>query len=437
MNAAEIKTVHRAAYALPSLPLAAMYFPVFVFLSEFYADARGVDLAALGWVLLAVRAFDAVSDPLVGHLSDGRGRLGQRKLWLVAATPIVMVATWQLFVPPNGAGIGWFAIWLFILTAGWTLAMTPYFAWGAELSGDYSERGRIAVWRETAGLIGTIGAAVLYGIGESSSGGMRLIAFQVVLLLPVAVCLCWRFVPEPTNFGRSPPKIANVLAILRAQTVFRSLIIAYFINGCANGIAATLFVFFVAYRLGAPDLSGPLLVLYFGAAVLAAPLWSWLVARYSKHRVWCWAMIYAGLIFVWTIALGEGDWRLFAVICVLSGAALGADLALPSAIQADLVDVATAESGAQQTGAFFAIWSVATKLALAVSGAFTLIYLDIVGFDVALQNEAEPLLSLALLYGLGPILLKLVAVIMMWSFPIDRAAQIGLRAKIEGREEAV
>lgn len=431
MDMPRVSLTRKVAYAAPALPLAAMYFPVFVFLSEFYANARGVDLAAMGFVLLAVRAFDAVSDPLVGHLSDGHGILGQRKLWLLASTPVVMFATWQLFVPPPDAGIGWFSIWLFVLTAGWTLAMTPYFAWGAELSGDYAERGRITLWRESIGLVGTIGAAVLYGIGADAVEGMRFIALQVLLLLPVAVLLCCWIVPSPVNYGRAAPQMSAVLTVFREQPVFRRLITAYFINGCANGIAATLFVFYVSYRLVAPELSGPLLVLYFGAAVVGAPLWGWLVGRYSKHKIWCWAMIYAGLVFIWTIVLGEGDWRIFAVICVLSGAALGADLALPGAIQADLVDLATAESGAQQTGAFFALWSVATKLALAVSGAFTLVYLDMVGFDVSQDNASGPLLALALLYGLGPIGLKLLAVAMMWSFPVDREAQAELRSQIE------
>ncbi len=432
MQNARLSPTIRAAYALPALPLAAMYFPVFVFLAEFYGEAHGLDLAALGLILLGIRLFDAVSDPIVGHLSDGTGILGRRKLWLVAATPVVMLATWQLFVPPQGAGLVWFAWWLFLLTAGWTLAMTPYFAWGAELSGDYSERGRIAIWRESAGLIGTIGAAVLYGIGGGSSEGMALIAWQVVLLLPIAVGICWWLVPDATNYGRKAPALLDVIAILRDQPVFRRLIAAYFINGLANGIAATLFVFFVSYRLGAPEMAGPLLVVYFGAAVLAAPLWNWLIGRYSKHRIWCWAMIYAGLVFVWTLALGSGDWPFFAVICVLSGAVLGADLALPSAIQADLVDVATAKSGAQQTGAFFALWSVATKLALAVSGALSLIYLDVVGFDLTVENAPGPLGAMALLYGCGPIAFKLIAVVMMWNFPVDRAEQERTRAIIEG-----
>lgn len=420
-----------AAYAGPALPLAAMYFPVFIFLAEFYAREFGLSLATLGVVLLGVRVFDALSDPVIGHISDRSRKVGRRKIWLVAATPVVMLSCWMLFAPPDNVGIAWFSLWLFLLTVGWTLAMTPYFSWGAELSGDYSERSVITFWREAVSLIGTILAALLYGIGGPPADGLRLIAIMIVLTLPVAVAVAWRVVPEPIDYSKTRPEMSQFTSVFRRLPVFRRLLLAYFLNGLANGIAATLFVFFVSYRLATPDMAGPLLVVYFGAAVLGAPLWSWLVGRYSKHRVWSWAMIYAGFIFVWTLTLGAGDWHLFAVICVLSGLALSADLALPSAIQADLVDVATVDTGAQQTGAYFAIWSVATKLALALSGAFALIYLDVVGFDVASPEPQAPLLAMALLYGLGPIILKAVAVWLMWDFPVDRREQAQLRAKIE------
>jgi Na+/melibiose symporter-like transporter len=72
-----------------------------------------------------------------------------------------MLSAWMLFVPGAGASLAGFAVWLFLLTLGWTVMLTPYFAWGAELTGDYAERGRVSVWRETAGLVGTILAAVL------------------------------------------------------------------------------------------------------------------------------------------------------------------------------------------------------------------------------------------------------------------------------------
>jgi Na+/melibiose symporter-like transporter len=421
-----------AAYAAPALPLAAMYFPVYVFLAEFYASTRGLPLGAIGVVFIAVRIFDAVSDPVAGIVSDRwTTRWGRRRPWLALGAPLVMVSAWMLFVPSAGVGLAGFALWLFLLTLGWTVMLTPYFAWGAELSGDYAERGRISVWRETAGLVGTILAAVLYSLGADSAQGMRNVALLILLAMPVACFFCLARVPEPRNFSRASASLRSLVGVLSGEPLFARLILAFFINSAANALPAALFLFFVGQRLGAPAWGGPLLILYFVAAVLAAPLWQWLVARYSKHRIWCWAMLYACAVFAAAPLLREGDLAAFAIICVLSGAALGADLSLPTAIQADVVDVDTARSGDQRTGAFFALWSLAQKFALAGSGGAALIALQWIGFSPSGDNAPSVLTGLALLYAVAPIVLKLGAVALMWNFPLGAEAQRDLRRRIE------
>ncbi len=420
------------AYAAPALPLAAMYFPVYVFLAPFYAAEYGLSLALIGTVFLLARVFDAVSDPVIGLMSDRvRTRWGRRRPWLAVGCPVVMVSVWMLFVPADGVGVAGFAGWLFLLTLGWTIMLIPFFTWGAELSGDYAERGRIAIWRESAGLVGTILAAVLYSLGADAAAGMTMVAAFIVVLLPVATALCLRFVPEPRDYSRSRLTLGSVFGVLTGERLFARLLAAYFLNGAANALPSGLFLFFVGQRLGAPDLGGPLLILFFVSAVLAAPLWPWLIGRFSKHRVWCVAMLYNIAVFAGVFALGEGDVAAYAVICVLSGAALGADLSLPAAMQADLVDLDTATSGEQRTGAFFALWSLAQKFALAGAGGSALIVLGWIGFSADGANTEAQLWGLTLLYAAVPIGFKAAAIALMWTFPLDRAAQGELRARIE------
>ncbi len=409
-----------------------MYFPVYVFLAEFYAADHGFSLGFIGVVFIAVRLFDAVSDPAMGVLSDRvTTRWGRRRIWLVLGCPLVMVSAWCLFVPPQGVSGLWFVGFLFALTLGWTVMLTPYFAWGAELTGDYAERGRVTVWRDSIGLVGTILAAVLYNAGGQAAAGMMLVAAMIVLLLPIGVLFCLWKVPEPKDHSHGTAPVWSIVAVLREEPLFARLLGAYFINGAANALPATLFLFFVGYRLEAPGQGGLLLVLYFSAAVAAAPFWTFALRRISKHRLWCWAMVYAGAVFLCALTLGPGDVAWFAVICVLSGAALGADLALPSAMQADLVDLDTSRSGVQRTGAFFALWSLATKFALALAGGLALILLDWAGFSAEGGNSTGALAVLAGLYALAPVLLKGAAIILMWEFPLDAARQAELRAQIE------
>ncbi|MEL6583878.1 MAG: MFS transporter [Pseudomonadota bacterium] len=420
------------AYAAPALPMAALYFPVYVFLAPFYAGTFGLSVTVIGAVLIAIRLMDAVTDPLMGWLSDRtRWRFGRRKTWMALATPVIMVAVIGLLAPPDGVGLGWFTAFLVALTLGWTMFLTPYFAWGAEMSGNYGERGKITVWRESVGLIGTIIAAVIYGVlGERL--GLSVIAAAVAIGLPVAAAIALRGVPETRALTTATPQLSGILSALRDEPIFRRLLIAYFINGAANALPATLFLFFVDHRLGATsETGGLLLIVYFGAAVLAAPFWSWVAGRFQKHKAWCVAMVYAAAVFLCALTLGEGDVLLFTVIAGLSGLALGADLSLPTAMQADVVDLDTQRSGQHRTGAFFAVWSVATKASVALTGGLALIILGAFGFDANAQNSEMTLWVLALLYAGAPVVLKLWAIALMWGFPLDRARQEEIRRGLE------
>ena len=420
-----------AAYAAPALPLAALYFPVYVYLAPFYGAERGVSLAALGGLFIAVRLMDAFTDPLMGWVSDRtETRFGRRKLWLALSVPIIAVSVWMLFVPPEGAGFSHVAIWLTALTLSWTVALTPYFAWGAELSGDYAERAAITGWREGVTLIGTVIAVILYVSAGDAGPGLRAVALFVAILMPLTAAIAIWGAPEPRNHSRERLRIGPGLSAIARNRFFLRLLAAYFINGLANALPAGLFLFFIGDLLGAPD-AGWLLLVYFVCAILGMPFWAWAAKRLSKHRAWGWAMIWACLLFAPAALLGKGDVNLFLIICIATGLSLGADLSLPASIQADVVDADTAESGEQRTGLFFALWSVATKAALALSGGIALILLDLAGFQAEAENDGTALMTLAALYALAPAALKLVAVALMWNFPLDEAAQKELRAKIE------
>lgn len=420
-----------AAYAAPAVPLAALYFPVYVYIAPFYAAERGVSLAALGALFIAVRLVDAASDPLMGWLSDRtRSRFGRRKLWLAVATPLIAISVWMLMVPPPDAGVGHAALWLTALTLAWTVALTPYFAWGAEMSGDYAARAAITGWREGATLVGTMIAAVVYFLAGDAAPGLRAIALFVAIGLPLAVAFALVAAPEPRDYSRARLDLGAALAAVAGDRLFRRLLAAYFINGLANGLPPALFLFFLGDLIGAPDANWLLLV-YFGCAILGMPFWAWAARRFSKHRAWSFAMIWALALFAPAALLGEGDLALFTLVSVATGLSLGADLSLPAAIQADVVDADTARTGEQRTGLFFALWSVATKAALAFSGGVALLALDIAGFETGGANDDAALWTLALLYAVAPAALKLIAVGIMWRFPLGEAEQRALRREIE------
>ena len=426
------------AYALPALPLAALSLPFYVMVPEFYARDVGLPIAVVGYVLLLVRLLDAVSDPLAGWLCDRyRPAFGRRRSWVVASAPPVALAAWFVLVPPKGAGAGYLLLWASLLSLAWTAAQVPYGAWGAELSRSYAGRTRVAAFRESATVIGTLLAllipALIQGRGGDTRAGLVALALLVGIGLPLfAVLAVWR-TPEPVERSRTVLLWREGLGGLVGNRPFRRLLAAFFINSFANGLPATLFLFFVAERIGDRDAAGPLLVLYFLCGVLGVPFWLWLAGRTSKHRAWAWGMILAVICFGGAVFLGEGDVVAFGLVCVLTGLALGADVVLPASIQADVIDIDTARTGSERAGLYLGLWALTTKLAFAGAVGLAFPLLGALGFDPAAGvRTTGGLLALGLLYAGLPSLLKLGAIAMVWNFPLDRAALVQAEAAISG-----
>jgi Na+/melibiose symporter-like transporter len=109
------------------------------------------------------------------------------------------------------------------------------------------------------------------------------------------------------------------------------------LNGIASAIPATLLPFFITDRLQLPHWQAPLLLAYFGAAVVGLPLWVRAAGRWGLAPVWRAGMVASVLAFASTPWLGTGDGAGFAAVCVFSGLALGADLALPGALLTGVV----------------------------------------------------------------------------------------------------
>ena len=114
---------------------------------------------------------------------------------------------------------------------------------------------------------------------------------------------------EPPAGRQAELPFSQGLRLAWPTSPFRRLILAFFLNGIANGLPATLFLLFVRHVLGADVDAGPLLLLYFVSGMLAVPGWLWLSYRMGKHRTWSLAMLWACVMFAWVPFLGPGDVR--------------------------------------------------------------------------------------------------------------------------------
>ncbi len=413
-----------AAYGGLALPMAAGFIALQVIVPTFYAQALGLSLSAVGGILLLARLWDMVTDPLVGFLSDRTPtRFGRRKVWILASAPLIAASIWFLFNPGDQASNRYLLLCAMAIYTAGTMALVPMNAWGAELSSNYHQRSRVAGSRVVFGLGGTMLALLLIDNSSNAALQSSLTAIGTLVLVGLALTVptAMRWVPDDSKARPEGNNLQGAWRLLITPSPFRRLLFAFLLNGVANAIPATLFLLFVTHVLQSPELAGPVLFLYFLCSAVSVPFWVAVARRFGKHQTWCAAVSMACVFFAGAPFLGAGDTIWYVAIVVGTGLMIGADLALPSAINGDLIEWDAHENGQQRPGLFFALWGTASKLAFALAVGLVFPLLDIIGFDAAASNSTEDIRALAILYGGPSILFKLAAVALMHNFPIDEA----------------
>lgn len=396
--------------------IAAAGLPIYIHAPKFYVDTYGVSLAALGGVLFALRLIDVVQDPLLGWLAE---RTRARRGAMVAGAATVMAgAMVALFaVTPPVAPLLWFALTLTVLFSAFSFLTIAFYAEGVAKAATLGPGGhvRLAGWREGGALLGISAAAVApVALGAVTAQPFAGFALAFALLAALAVAGMrgeWQGAPAgATGLG------ALLRPVLGDPTARRLLVIAL-LNAMPVAVTSTLFLFFVESRLAAPGWEGPLLLLFFLAAAASAPLWSAVAARIGARAALLAGMVLAIATFAFAATLGAGDVVPFALVCIASGAALGADMTLLPAIFARRL--ARIAPGA---GAAFGLWSFVSKFSLAFAAVLLLPLLEARGFVAGGENPEAALSLLATLYAIVPCALKGAAIALLAATPIPEDA---------------
>lgn len=403
-----MRTSRILAYGLLGLPLAFAALPIYVHVPRYYAEVSGMPLALLGAILLGTRLLDAGIDPWLGWLAD---RVPRPRMVAIALLPFALGFV-ALLNPPSHNVAYWLVGALTLTYIGFSAASVAYQAWGADIGLNSGLRTRLTAAREGFGLLGVVLAAALPALlaAEMSQGIERLSWILPPLLLVVAIItFSQSAVRSPVQSESIPSATAQpLIPSLRrvfADSAFRRLLAVFIANGIAAALPATLFLFFVADVLQLEKASGPLLALYFIAGAASLPLWVKLSTRFGRVYAWLGAIVLSIITFAGASQLGSGDLWPFAAICVASGLALGADLALPAAIAADLGE----RQG--QAGACFGVWNFIAKLNLALAAGLALPLLALLDY---VPGSGAGLASLTFAYALLPLAFKALAGLLLW-----------------------
>lgn len=389
-------------YAVFAAMLASAGLPIYIHAPKFYVDNYGVSLTALAAVLFGLRLFDVVQDPVLGWLV---GRLrGARNVAVFAGAVLIAASMIGLFaVAPPLPPLVWFTVTMIGLFSAFSFLTIAMYSEGvtaaARVKGGHL---KLAAWRETGGLLGVCVASIAPFIL-----GFAGFAVSFAVLTGLAVWLMrseWGEGSAPQSGGFGP--------VLRDPLARRLLLIAL-LNAAPVAVSSTLFLFYVESALEAGAWAGGFLILFFIMAAISAPIWSALAARYGSRRMLFSAMVMAIMGFLGTLALGPGDIIAFAVVCVITGFALGADFALLPAAFAARMEVI-----APNAGEGFGLWAFVSKATLAIAAITLLPALETAGFRAGGTSSESAIVMLTYLYAGVPCVLKLGAMALLAFTPL-------------------
>lgn len=434
MNAKSLTRSLLLAFSLPAAVQGFTHTAAGQLLTGVYAKHFGLSLGALGTAVLLCKMFDAITDPLIGLWSDAhRRRGGWRRTWVVSGSLLAAAALWFLFRPPAGVGIIYFTVWYLLVYLGWTIAEIPYRAWSVELTQDYQQRTRIAVWMFTTALGGSIVvfmvpmAGPLLGFAktqEVTPTTLSVLALITAVATPVLCAIAVRRAPEGPAIDQatneSPSELWRSIAGNRPLLILTGLFLLYsFASGMVQGV---LFLYVDVY-LGLSEYLAPILLITGPMAVIATPVWGWLCGRYEKHRAWA-AAILGQAIAVGLMGLivpGEAALIAIAILTAMNfffGAAAG--VAMP-AILGDVVDYGTLRFGRERAGVYYSFYTLMQKSISGAGIAAGMFIIAYFGFDATSHHQTQSgVFGLKLAYAYLPAVIALAIVLPMLRFPIDR-----------------
>jgi GPH family glycoside/pentoside/hexuronide:cation symporter len=258
-----------------------------------------------------------------------------------------------------------------------------------------------------------------------------------VIYAPLLIGTCWwcaiSIREKQTNVQPQKMLMRQGLRQVAGNRPFMILLIAYTVSAIGNNLPATLILFYVEYVLKSP-LADMFLMLYFVTGIVFLPAWIFIARRTGKKAAWLTSMAVNTGAFIGVFFLGPGDEAIYGVLVFLSGIGFGATLAIPSAIQADVIDYDELLTGARREGQYIGLWSISKKLAAAIGIGAGLSILGLVGYTPKAEQPAAVLMTLRVLYALVPSLCNLVAIGIACAYPISGQIHAEIRRAIEQRQ---
>ncbi len=421
-----------------------------------------------GIIFFAPRIFDAITDPIMGFISDNtKSRWGRRRQYVFVGGLIMGISfifMWQLY-PENGLSYNftYFMIWSFIFYLGLTIFSVPYVAIGYEMSTDFHERTEIMAIAQFIGQWAWVIApwfwVILYKPEwfESADAGSRELSIWVAIACTLCALVPAVFIKdkstldddtlEPINRHNIAKSLKEILASFReafAIIQFRKLCIATFlIFNSFNTIAAFSF-FIIVYYLFKGDAGAagvwPTLHGSIGALVttfLVIPIIAKISRTLGKKNTFLLSqgISIIGYILFWFLFI-PGKPYMFLIALPFFSFGIGGLFTLMMSMTADVCDLDELNTGKRREGIFGAIYWWMVKFGFAIAGLLSGLFMSMVSFTPGAEAQPEGAITgLRLFYTLFPIAGTLLAMYVMYTYNITEEKANEVRRILAERDK--
>jgi GPH family glycoside/pentoside/hexuronide:cation symporter len=374
--------------------------------------------------------------------------LGRRRPYIFGGALLLAAAIYFLFNPPDrppGFETAWFGVWFFFVFLFWTVVEVPYESLGPEITFNYQDRIALFAWRDGALIAGTLVAAAspaivssLLGLSAAPADERSKFFWISVFYAPLVVLFClWCVASVRETTPKSVPSKTSLKQ--RFRVVFRNrpfmiLLLSYTIAAFGSNLPATLILYYVEYVLQS-RFADLFLGLYFVTGVLFLPGWVFLAKRMGKKEAWILSMAINTGAFMGVFFLGPGDASIYGILIFFSGIGFGATIAIPSSMQADVIDYDELLTGERREGHYIGLWSISKKLAAALGVGLALSLLGTAGYEPNLDQPGQVILMLKILYALVPSLCNIVAIFIAMAYPISGRIHEEIREAIKNKQK--
>jgi glycoside/pentoside/hexuronide:cation symporter, GPH family len=443
MTEERLSTGRIVGYSLPAFGAAMVLLSVAVYLPNYYTDDLGLSAALLGWVILVGRLWDAVTDPLVGYVSDRtRSRWGRRRPYFVLSAVPLWLAFYFMWSPDPGlsatALFTYLLVWYLVLYTCWTIFWIPYISLGMELTPSYHERTRLFGTRQGFFLFGTAVGMLTPELFARAMGGPEAGYPPMALLFGGITCglilVAFTRLREQPDLARTEhfPFFKGLRVTFRNRA-FVVLMLTYLVALVGGSFIAPLTLYVAKYVIQAREVVPLVMLAYLVGSVGAIPFWVRLSRRLGKNRTWSIAMVLATAVYATSFYYHEGTWVLWIVLAAFIGAANGCTMTIGPSLSADVIDSDELETGQRREGAFMGIWSFLDKAAIGLAIFVGMQGLAAVGY---VPNEDQPqrvVLGIKVLYCIVPAVCHLAALLLFQRFPITPEVHAQIRAELDAR----